>query len=210
MTEQFKRNIAFKKRIGDLLIGKVIMEGEKFSYLDIRDEKIIRTNIVGNIIEKFENENTQSGKKYVFFKIDDGSGQISLKIFGDDINKFPNLNQGDTIIVIGLLRVFNNEIYISPEIIKKLDSEYLLVRKLEIENQKLKEKDILGKEQIIAVKDKILGTIKNSEEDGGIEIEKLILILKDLSPEIINQEVQKFVEEGIIFEPYPGKVRYLG
>jgi hypothetical protein len=34
--------------------------------------------------------------------------------------------------------------------------------------------------------------------------------LKDASPEIINQEIKKFLEEGIIFEPRPGKVRYLG
>jgi hypothetical protein len=30
------------------------------------------------------------------------------------------------------------------------------------------------------------------------------------SPEIINQEIQKMIEEGMVFEPRPGKVRYLG
>jgi hypothetical protein len=33
---------------------------------------------------------------------------------------------------------------------------------------------------------------------------------RDTSAEIINQEIQKLLEEGIIFEPRPGKVRWLG
>jgi len=33
---------------------------------------------------------------------------------------------------------------------------------------------------------------------------------REASPKIINQEIQKLLEEGIIFEPRPGKVRYLG
>ena len=52
--------------------------------------------------------------------------------------------------------------------------------------------------------------IKNSEEEGGIEKEQLIMRLKDVSPDIINQEIKKFLEEGIIFEPRPGKLRWLG
>ena len=34
--------------------------------------------------------------------------------------------------------------------------------------------------------------------------------LRGTSPEIINQEIQKMLEEGIIFEPRPGKLRWLG
>ena len=63
---------------------------------------------------------------------------------------------------------------------------------------------------MIAIKDKILEKIKSSEEDGGIETDKIILELREATPEIINQELQKLLEEGIIFEPRPGKVRWLG
>ena len=205
--QQFKRHIAFKFRIGDILIGKPIMDGERFSFLELGDKKIMRINIIGNIVDKYESEGE---KKYSFFTLDDGSGQIKLKSFGDDVEKFKNINQGQTVLVIGVLRNWNNETYISPEIIKEQNTKYLLVRKLELEKEKSKNSDPLGKDQIIAVKDKILGTIKNSEEEGGIEVDKIIMNLRDISPEIINQEIQKFLEEGIIFEPRPGKVRYLG
>jgi RPA family protein len=206
-TGQFKRNVAYKLRISDILIGKPVINDERFSFLELGDKKIIRVNIAGNIVDKFESEGE---RKYIFFKLDDGSGQISLKVFGDDIGKFKEVSQGLTVLVIGVLRYWNNETYIQPEIIKEQDSKYLLVRKLELEKEQPSRATYIEKSQIIAIKDKILELIKNAEEEGGIEKEQIIIKLREGSPEIINQEIKKFLEEGIIFEPRPGKVRYLG
>jgi len=209
MTEQqqFKRNIAFKLRIGDILIGKPIMDGERFSNLELGDKKIVRVNVIGNIVEKY---NSEGETKFTSLTFDDGSGQIKLKFFGDDVEKFKEVSQGQTVLVIGVLRNWNNETYIQPEIIKEQDIRYLLVRKLEVEKEKNKIADPLGRDQIVAVKDKILNAIKSAEEEGGIEMDKIIMNLRDISPTIINQEVQKLLEEGIVFEPRPGRVRYLG
>ena len=207
MAEQFKRNIAYKFRIGDLLIGKPIFDGERFSFLELGNKKIIRVNIIGNITDKYE---TEGERKYIFFTLDDGSGQITLKCFGDDVDKFKNILQGQTVLVIGSLRNFNNETYISPEIIREQDTKYLLIRKLEIEKEKSKNIKPLAREQIIAIKDKILNIIKDAEKNGGIEMDSIIMDLREVSPEIINQEIKKLLEEGIIFEPRPGKIRWLG
>ncbi len=204
---QFKRNVAHKLRINDLLIGKPVMDGERFSFLELGEKKIIRVNIIGSIVDKFESEGE---RKYIFFKLDDGSGQISLKVFGDDIGKFKEITQGLTVLIIGVLRYWNNETYIQPEIIKEQDSKYLLIRKLELEKEAPQKISHVEKSQIIAIKDKILELIKNAEEEGGIEKSQIIIKLNESSPEIINQEIKKFLEEGIIFEPRPGKVRYLG
>lgn len=204
---QFKRNIAYKFRIGDLIIGKPVMDGDRFSFLELGNRKIIRVNIIGNITDKYESEGE---RKYIFFTLDDGSGQIKLKCFGDDVNKFKDVIQGQTVLVVGSLRNFNNETYISPEIIREEDARYLLVRKLEIEKEKGKNTQPMGREQIVAVKDKILGTIRDAEKDGGIEMDTIIMSLRDISPEIINQEIKRMLEEGIIFEPRPGKIRWLG
>jgi len=205
--DQFKRNIAYKLRIGDILIGKPVFDEEKFRFVELGERKIVRVNVVGNIVERYDSEGET---KYTFLKLDDGSGQISLKIFTDDVEKFKEIVQGLTVTVIGLLRNWNNETYIAPEIIKEQEPKYLLIRKLEIEKIKNLEAEPINNAQITAVKDKILGTIKNSEEEGGIEMDKIIMNLREISPEIITQEVQKLLEEGIVFEPRPGKVRYLG
>ena len=205
--QQFKRNIAFKLRIGDILIGKPVFDGERFSFLELGDRKIIRVNIVGNVIEKFESEGE---KKFSNLTLDDGSGQIKAKAFSEDTEKLKNFNQGQTILVIGVLRSWNNETYILPEIIKEIDSRYLLIRKLEIEKGRNRNSSPIQRRQIIAIKDKLLELIKKSEPEGGIEIEKIIMETREFPPDVINQEIKKLLEEGIIFEPRPGKVRYLG
>jgi RPA family protein len=204
---QFKRNVAYKLKVGDILLGKAVMDGEKFSFLELGNKKIVRINIIGNIVDKFENEGE---RKYIFFKLDDGSGQISLKVFGDDISKFKEITQGLTVIVIGVLRHWNNETYIQPEIMKEQNVKYLQVRKLELEKMEPQRATPIEKSKVIAIKDSILSLIKDAEEQGGIEKEQIIIKLRDVSPDIINQEIKKFLEEGIVFEPRPGKVRYLG
>ncbi len=229
MAEIRKREIAHKLRIGDILRGKPILSSEdgreRLNFLELGDKKIIRVNIVGNIIDKFvlegaSNFNEQTSeigeqnrfasgvvrKKFAILTLDDASGQINTKTFGQDTALFDEINQGHTVMLIGLLRVFNNELYILPEIIKIIDPRYLLIRKLEIESSMPKE---IKKEEILAVKDQIIEMIKKEEVNEGIDTERLIMEIKAF-PELINQEIHKLLEEGIIYEPRPGRVRYLG
>ncbi|MEX0920422.1 MAG: OB-fold nucleic acid binding domain-containing protein [Candidatus Pacearchaeota archaeon] len=208
--QQFKRNTAYKLRIGDILIGKPVNNGERFGFLELGEKQIVRVNIVGNIVDKYESE---GDKRYVFLTLDDGSGQIKLKAFGDEAEKFKEIVQGQTVVVIGNIRHWNDEIYVSPEIIKEHDPKYLLLRKLETEKEKSsnpKTPKPVEKEQVTAIKDKILELIKSAEENGGIETQEILDKFPDVSPDIINQEIKRFLEEGIAFEPRPGKVRYLG
>lgn len=208
MVDQFKRHIAYKYRIGDLLIGKPIFDGERFSFLELGNKQIVRVNIVGNIVDRYD---ATGERKYTFLTLDDGSGQIKLKSFGDDVEKLQGVAQGQTVVVIGLLRNFNNETYIAPEIVKEQNPTYLLVRKKELEKERATTAPpVTEKTEIVAIKDKILEEIKKSEDDGGIEVDKIIMSLRETSPDLINTEIKKLLEEGIIFEPRPGKLRWLG
>ena len=54
-----------------------------------------------------------------------------------------------------------------------------------------------------------MNIIKESESQAGIDKEEIILKLKS-EPDLINQEINKLLEEGIVYEPRPGRVRYLG
>src|SRR3989344_6609397 len=130
---KFKRQVAFKFRIGEILSGRPEIENEKFVCLEINGKRIVRANLVGNVTEKYDSEGE---KKFSTITLDDGSGQIKAKAFGDDVKKLSQVSQGQTIIVIGVLRHFNNEVYISPEIIKNQNPQYLLLRKLEIDREK--------------------------------------------------------------------------
>ncbi|GAH55606.1 unnamed protein product, partial [marine sediment metagenome] len=64
--------------------GKPVINSERFTHLELDGKKIIRVNVVGNVVDKFE---TEGEKQYIFTTIDDGSGQIALKSFGDDVKK---------------------------------------------------------------------------------------------------------------------------
>jgi RPA family protein len=206
-NQQFKRNTAYKFRIGELSLGKPIFDQERFNFLELGDKKIVRVNIIGNIVDKYENEGE---KEYLFLTIDDGSGQIKVKSFGEDSRKFKNTQQGQTIVAIGTLRHWNDETYIQPEIIKEMDPKYLLIRKLETEKERKNNSIEMPRTEVKALKDKILDKIKGSDEEGGAETERIIMEFREASPDIISQEISKLLEEGIIFEPRPGKLRYLG
>src|SRR3989344_3016790 len=206
MAEIRKREIAYKLRIGDVLAGKPIIDEQsgRFNLLELGDKKIVRVHIIANVIDKFTSEGE---KKFANLTIDDASGQIQIRAFGDDTNLFNDISQGHTLRVIGVLRIFNNELYILPEIIKIIDPRYLLVRKLELEKSKPAQE--VKKEEMFAVKDKIITKIKEAEPQEGIDSERLIMELR-AQPDIINQEIRKLLEEGIIYEPRPGRLRYLG
>jgi RPA family protein len=206
MAEIKKRSIAYKFKIADIIKGSPVMQDGKLESMDIFGRKVNRVNVVGNIINKYVSDGE---KKYIFITIDDASGQISIKAFSDDIEKIKDLIQGQTIVVIGLLRYFNDQVYITPEIVREINPKYLLVRKLELE-RKQSQMPKLNKEERIELKDNILTIIKNAEYNQGAETDKIIMQINDASPETIHQEIRRLIEEGVIFEPRPGKVRWLG
>jgi uncharacterized protein len=203
MQQEYKRNIAYKYRIGQIISGKPVMEGEKLKHLDIDGKSVVRINLIANVIDKYIQEGE---KKFASITVDDGTGQLKIKTFGDDIEKLTPYSQGDTLLVIGLARSWNNELYLTPEIVKKKDTTYLLIRKAECEADLPKSTDPAQRN---ALKDIILTLVKDAEKDQGIDIEKMILELKD-HPSSINQEIKKLLEEGMIYEPRPGRLRYLG
>jgi len=201
-TETRKRNTAFKVRIGDILKGKPMTDEGKFLFLELGDKKISRVNVYANCVDKFVSDGE---KKYASLTIDDASGQIRLKAFGDDIAILKDIILGDTLQIIGNVREWNSELYIIPEVAKKVDPRWLLVRKLEIQNSR---KDIPTSESS-PIKDQITQKIKDAEPEGGIDIDTIIMDT-EASPDLINGEIKKLLEEGIVYEPRPGRLRWLG
>ncbi len=212
MPEFKKRETAYKLRIGDLLRGNQIFEqtqslNPRLQFVEVGNKIIVRINIIGNVVDKFESEGE---RKFASITLDDGSGQIRARLFGLDCDKFKNILQGDTLIIIGLIRSFNQELYILPEVMRKTDPKYLLVRKLELEKEIPKQLTPQQKQEVKVLRDEVIDLIKNAEEREGIDKEEIIMNLKQSSPQIISQEIKKLLEEGIIYEPRPGRVRYLG
>ncbi|MEN9625769.1 MAG: hypothetical protein RL557_97 [archaeon] len=216
MPEPKKREIAYKLRIGDILRASQIYDqtplgaeqkNPRLLHVELGNKKIIRINIIANSVDKYE---SQSESRFASITLDDGSGQIKARVFGDELEKFKEIMPGDTLLIIGLLRSFNQELYIMPEIVRRHDPKYLLVRKLELDKESPRALTSDQKKEIRALRDEIVLLIKDSEKYDGVDKEEIILKFKETRPDIISQELVKLLEEGIIYEPRPGRVRYLG
>jgi hypothetical protein len=123
-----KRQTAYKIRIGDLLNGNIVFDGERFSSLEVKSKRISRINIVCNVIDKYSNPE----KSFNSLTVDDGTGQIRLKAFSDSAVLLEGLDVGDIIRVIGWIRHYNDELYVAPEIAIRVDPKWAYVRKLEL------------------------------------------------------------------------------
>ncbi len=203
-TEQRKRNIAYKLRIGDVLKGVPMMNEGRFLFLELGDKKVVRVNILANCVDKFIQEGE---KQFASLTVDDASGQLKLKAFGEDIEPLKEIVQGDTLQIIGNMREWNGELYMIPEVIKKIDTQWLLVRKLEIQNTRKNMPATDNKDS--ALKNDIMQKIRDAESDGGIDVDTIIMDV-EASPDAINVEVKKLLEDGLVYEPRPGRLRYLG
>ena len=143
----FSRQTAIKMSIKDILNCKYVSseEDDTPNYLLTKNEiKIFRVNILAIILKK-EIQGTITN-----FLIDDGTENILLRFFEND-PKIETLEIGNSVLVIGKLRKYNHEKYISPEIYKKTSAEWLKVRYLELNMQK----ELLKKWRYFLCKNKI-------------------------------------------------------
>ncbi len=137
-----RRKPAKKVRIKDILEGKFFhgsKEDFKESFLiSPFGQKISRVNLVGSVVNKFLSEE----ENYAFLIINDGSGSIRVKAFGESIENLKKLEVGDLVQIIGKIKEFNAELYISFEIGRKVEPNFEILRKLEILKELIKQKRI--------------------------------------------------------------------
>lgn len=114
-TVQQRRQTAFIASIRMLQSGTYkVEEGWQPNYVLLPDQRrISRINLMGVVIAK-----DQSSPE---FMVDDGTAQIRARSF-DDTDLVRQVNIGDPILLIGRPRIFSKEIYIFPEIVRKLDN----------------------------------------------------------------------------------------
>ena len=127
----FQRQIAFKVKISDILNGSFVKDEFSAGYIKLSDKNVSRVNIIATVVYKIEQASASNAM------IDDGTGKVLLRSF-ENSGIFSNVDIGDAVLVIGKIREFNNELYIIPEIFKKIsNTEWMTVRKLEVKDSKV-------------------------------------------------------------------------
>jgi RPA family protein len=187
---KFERHTAVKTIIKELLTGEYIQEKENNPnyLLSSSKEKIYRLNVMGIILTK------EILGSVVNILIDDGTGQINLRFFEE--NKIiDSLNIGDAILVIGRLRTYNQERYVSSEIIKRINPLWLRLRSLELKELiNKKEEVVVEKESIVAITNEIKETKENIVEaitEKEIVKDKKEIVEKDDNEEEINDDIEE-------------------
>lgn len=118
----YQRHVAKRVLLRDLLEGAFMnAQAEEPDYLLARTgQKIVRCQIVGIIVGK-----EQIGSMANIL-LDDGTGKLMVRFFEE--NKiFSYVNIGDCLLVIGRVRIYNEEKYISAEVTKKVEPRWLQV-----------------------------------------------------------------------------------
>lgn len=219
-----ERQIAYKVWISDIVNSNYIkQEGWNPNYVELDSKKIARVNIISTVVGKFISEDGNYGT----ITLDDSTDTIRVKAFGSDVPKISEISIGMLIRFIGKVKKYNDEIYLSPEIIREIeDPNWILVRKLElptpksISDEEVKEDTISSKEdeaENIETSEEseetdmnlnIIDAIKSLDTNEGADMEK---VLDKIG--LDKDEGKKFLfgllKRGEIYEPKKGKLRVL-
>jgi RPA family protein len=210
-TDSFVRHTAQKVLVSDLIQGSFVNENEQnMNYLlTTTNQKIHRLNLMAIVVHK-EEIGTMTN-----FIIEDGSGKITIRLFEQMKQE---INIGSVIQIIGKLRVFNDEKYISPEILKTIDSKWITVRTKELKPQIIETKEVVKEtpadEEVVEPieeggvlpSQKIAKIIKELDKGDGVLIEEVI---EKSSIDQTEKIIEKMLENGDIFQNHPGKVKVL-
>ncbi len=227
-NKPMQRQVAFKIWISNLNNGKFIQgskNGESFipSCVDLNNKKISRVNLIATIVDVFKSEDGN----YFSFTLDDGSGTIRIKAFNEDTNNLLNFNKGDRVLVVGRVREYQEELYISPEITKKItDPNVELIRKAELLNilGKPETEAHLSRTQFVPAQNQNNGAIKQplqtqdpsheelrqkiinhlmANDESGVELSALSQVISKDDP-TTETVVKELLTEGEIYENKPG------
>ncbi|MBI3027711.1 hypothetical protein HYY70_06395 [Candidatus Woesearchaeota archaeon] len=200
-----KRQVAYKVRIVDILNNLFVKDALSAGYAIINKINVLRVNIIATIVFKSED------LSYANVVIDDGTGRLALRSF-ENKEIFSMVDVGDFVLVIGRIREFNNEKYITPEILRKVDNfQWIDVRRMEFE--KVAEQEIfentskkLEQEIFENGNEEVYLLIKKLDNGDGAPIEELV---KKCSNSKAEDIINKLLENGSIFEVKPGKLKVL-
>jgi RPA family protein len=239
-----KRLTAVKTNIGSMSKGKFFaQEGFNPSYvLSPAGQRLSRVRVLATAVDKFVSGNG----KFASLTLDDGTDTIRVKVF-NALSMIEKIEKGNLIDVIARIKQYQEEVYLLPEIITKIDDPNMeLLRQLEIQEQEtearkkkqlileyksqvadyselvkfMKERFGIEQEEIEAclqqddvpktqeTRTEIIKMIETLDAGEGCDYQELIQAA-GVSENVLDVIVGELLEEGLVFEPRPGKIKKL-
>ncbi len=198
------RSHAVKLRIATILNAIEEYDPEKeFSYLVAEQQRVFRVSVVAVLVAK----ETQGAIMRLL--LDDGSGKITAYFFEENALA-SRVRVGEVLYVIGKTRRYNEERYLSPEVVRVVDPLWLKVRALELPSSTLTPQTagIVSEEVVMPdlPRAKISSLIRTLDHGDGAPLEEVLA-----QSELKDSEkwIEKMLQEGNIFQNSPGKIKIL-
>jgi RPA family protein len=210
--EQIKRQVARKLWIKDVLGGTYVKEADmKPNYIVLKDRSTAaRVNLLGVAVSS-----DTAGLPVI--TLDDGTGRIGIRAFEPN-TQMAAVQIGDIVLIIGRPRQFGSEIYVLPEIVKKIpDTGWIEVRKTELSKSPIiavqetpQQAQNAVTEEVIdetfSLSEKVLSAIRSLDTGAGAEIDGVI---ENVGTKDAEKTIQFLLQSGDIFEVSPGKLKVL-
>ena len=209
-TQQRQRQTAYRVPINALLSNQYIeQQGFEPNYIQVNGKHISRINLMATVIDK------QVSSTLATITLDDSTGIIQARYFNDDVKKLAEINTGDTILLIGKPRKFNEQIFIAAEISRKINPLWMKVRKIELKkefnieftNNEQQQKE--SKQQMNVYNEKVLELIREKDDGTGVDID-YIISSSGLKESEAQEVIVELIKLGEVYEPRPNKIRILG
>lgn len=223
-----ERGTASKVCIKDMVDGKFIKTEQRWEpniVITPLNEKISRVRLMATVVSRFVSED----QKYASLTLDDASDTITVRVFRDDIELLQEIKPGDIVDVVGKIKEYNEEKYISPESIRKIeDPNWELVRKLELllkesrlggikvaaetEPKAAEQPASVATEEVVeetATEDPklvILNLIEELDEGEGVKYVTLLSESK-LEEEKLESILNELMTDGEVYEPKIGRFK---
>ncbi len=201
---------AFKLFIRDVVERTLEKSEEGKSYIEYDDKQIFSVRLMGVVVSKYESE------RFTILTVDDSTETVSVRIFGDDRDRFEDVAVGDTVDVFGTLREYEEETYVAPWLIRPInDPNWEVVRSLELLLRAKKTgvaaplEEVLDteEEQVPAdLKPAILELLSRLDEGDGADY-NAVLKESGLSDNELDQTLNTLLSESEIYEPKIGKFK---
>lgn len=182
--------------INELVDGFVVKPEEEYEprYLLTRDaQRIVRCMVVGVVTTV---PLVKEEVPMVKFRLDDGTGTISVVVFNEMFNIARGFNRGDTVLVIGRPRDYNGVIEIEAETVNKVDPlaeiyhKALVVRKLREWREIVKEAINIYKSYGVSVHAKMTAKSKGIDPQVLSNIDRLyyLMSIDNVYEELMEEE----------------------
>ena len=180
------------------------MVAKKVWVNDLKEWGKGEVRVLGKVSDKY------IGDKYSTITILDKSGNIRVKVFGEDVKLLEKIEQEDIVDVFGVVREYRDEKYVLPSIVRKVDEEYLGLREVELKAPGDVEK---GAEDVEKGAERdfkagVIAVLKEKDKGDGVSYETISSSL-GIDNEKLQEIIGELLNSGELFEPKYGRYKLI-